>query len=63
MYLTPIVPLKSIGFPVSTSNIDGLESAFGSQIFSVTEQIESLPSYLRAIQAASYHITSFLQIK
>ncbi|OPJ88068.1 hypothetical protein AV530_008104 [Patagioenas fasciata monilis] len=41
-----------VGFPVSASNIDGLESAFGSKTFSITEQIKSLFYYLRAMQTA-----------
>lgn len=40
----------SVGFPLSSHNIDGLESAFGSKTFSITEQIKSLLSYLRAVQ-------------
>lgn len=34
----------SVGFPVSSHNIDGLESAFGSKTFSTSEQIKNLLS-------------------
>lgn len=34
----------SVGFPVSTHDIDDLESAFGSKTFSTAEQIKNLLS-------------------
>lgn len=39
----------SVGFPISSPNIDDLEGAFGSKTFSITEQSKSLLCHLRAI--------------